>query len=74
MKKNKIFWNKTDICTMLDIRTVMLESYLSDACKALINLKSGQQRFRDIEVIIILEDVFPAKTQVEILEMIGYER
>lgn len=72
MMKHKVFWNKTDIATMINISHHSLAGYLSDSCKEQVGFKGGKQRFRDNEVLIMLKDMFPAKNDAEIRRMIGY--
>lgn len=72
MAKTKVFWSKTDISTIINIRHSQLSDYISQAVKEKVNFRSGQQKFKDIEVIEILKDMFPAKNDAEIRQMIGY--
>lgn len=72
MAKTKVFWSKTDISTMINVRNSQLSDYISESVKTKVNFKAGQQRFKDIEVIEILKDMFPAKKDAEIRQMIGY--
>ncbi len=72
MKKTKVNWSKTDICTIINVRHTQLSSYISEDVKRKVNFKSGQQRFKDSEVIEMLKDMFPAKNDAEIRKMIGY--
>lgn len=73
MKKTLILWSKTDIATAINCSHEQLNYYLSDKVKKEVNWKYGQQRFRDIEVLAMLKDLFPAKSDAEIRHIIGYK-
>lgn len=72
MIKTKVYWSKTDICSIINVRHTQLASYISEEVKQKVNFKSGQQRFKDLEVIEMLKDMFPAKNDAEIRQLIGY--
>lgn len=72
MKKTKVFWSKTDICTIINIRHSQLSDYISEEVKEKVKFRNGHQRFKDLEVLEILKDMFPAKKDAEIRQMIGY--
>ena len=68
-----VLWSKIDIATLLEIEPKQLKLYLSDNCKNLVKYRTGKQYFRDSQVIDILKDLFPAKNDAEIRQMIGYK-
>ena len=68
-----VLWSKIDIATLLEIEPKQLNLYLSDNCKNLVKYRTGKQYFRDSQVIDILKDLFPAKNDAEIRQMIGYK-
>jgi hypothetical protein len=70
--KPPVLWTKIDIAKFLDIEPKQLNLYLSDTCKEKIKWTNGKQYFRDIQVLEILKDLFPAKNDTEIRAMIGY--
>ena len=72
MAKNKVLWSKTDISTIINVRHTQLSDYISDEVKKEVGFKQGHQRFKDREVILMLKDMFPAKEEREIRQMIGY--
>ena len=69
----KPYWFKTTICTMIGVTTDILEDLISDETKKAVDWKKGIQKFKDGAVILILKDLFPAKNDAEIREMIGYK-
>jgi hypothetical protein len=73
IKKTLVLWNKTDISTMLNISTEQLDRYLSEKVKESVKFNSHRIRFRDAQVLEMLADLFPAKTDAERREMIGYK-
>lgn len=72
MVKTKVVWSKTDISTIINISNSQLANYISDEVKKKVDFKAGQQRFKDEQVIEMLKDMFPAKKDAEIRQMIGY--
>lgn len=68
----QVFWNKSQICNLVNLDSKYFDSYLSDNCKKEVNYKKGHQFFKDKQVLIILKDLLPAKNINEIRALIGY--
>lgn len=73
IRKTLVLWSKTDIATALNISHEQLNLYVSDKAKKSVDWQKGQMRFRDAQVLEILKDLFPAKTDAERRSMIGYK-
>ncbi len=70
--KMMILWNKTDISTALNISIEQLNKYLSEKVLKSVDWKKGQMRFRDAQVLEMLNDLLPAMSESERREIIGY--
>jgi hypothetical protein len=70
--KYRPYWFKSNLCTLMSIDLEILNEMVSDECKKSVGWKEGIQKFRDYQVIEILQDLFRAKTLDEIRQMIGY--
>ena len=66
------YWFKSNLCTLMGIDLNVLDELVSDECKKAVGWKEGIQKFPDYQVIMILQDLFRAKTMDEIRQMIGY--
>ena len=73
IRRTLVLWSKTDIATALNISHEQLNLYVSQKAKDCVEWKRGQQRFRDSEVLEILKDLFPAKSESERRDIIGYK-
>lgn len=72
IKRQKVFFSKTDIMSSIGGLGKELEFLISDTVKQKVGFKKGRQKFRDVDVFLIYKDMYPLKSDLEIKQMIQY--
>ena len=72
LKRQKVFFSKTDIMSALGGVGKELEFLISQEVKLKVGFKKGRQKFRDVDVFLIYKDMYPLKSDSEIKQMIQY--